>query len=606
MFQNAGMGGVVMDLISSMLSTLRLDASIFLHSTFCNEWVIDIGAMNIATFHLVSHGDCWLHFPHKKPVALHERDLVVLPHNAPHLITNSPDEPGADTPRNTPADTVCGPSVTLICGTVTFNQNYWNPLIEALPEYVILPTLDSRETTLGKIIDALINESERGETGSEAIIDRLADILFIEVLRAYVKKEHSNSFLVAITDPKVSQALVAFHAEPGNSWSVESLAAVACMSRSAFAERFQKLSGASPMNYVTRWRMQHAHSKLTETTESIADIAEGSGYQSEESFAKAFRKEFGISPRAVRRRDAANEIAGMVSISGDSAISSKIMYSPLEANELRNSNAVIFIDVRDAGDYAQGHIPGAVNIPELFTTLSMTTPEGLQEMEDTLKPLFSKAGVSRDKTVIFYEDDLGSRFGSSCRAYFQLTFFGHPNAGILDGGFDQWKLEGFPADTSPVVPKPSEFITSIQRSSLATIDDMMKALDHPETKLLDNRDKEEWLGITSSPSGYYSPDFLPRKGRIPGARWVEWQNFMESANGTRHFKSPEQVIAICAQAGLYPDDDIIIYCFKGARAANTYVALKLAGFKHLRNYYGSWNEWSRNASLPAMSVTLVG
>jgi thiosulfate/3-mercaptopyruvate sulfurtransferase len=595
-----------MDLISNMLSTLRLNASIFLHSTFCKEWVIDIGLIDVATFHLVSHGDCWLHLLHEKPVALHERDLVVLPHNAPHLITNSPETPSADTPRNTPADAVCGPSVTLICGTVTFNQNYWNPLIEALPEYVILPTLDSCETTLGKAIDALINESEKTEIGSEAIIDRLADILFIEVLRAYIKKESGNSGLVAITDPKIGRALESFHADPGKNWNVENLATIACVSRSAFAERFQKLLGTSPMNYVTRWRMQIAHRKLIETFETIGDIAESCGYQSEESFTKAFRKEFGVSPKAVRRREPANEIASMVSVSSGNVISTKILYSPLEANQLRNNNAAVFIDVRDAEDYARGHIPGAVHIPELFTTLSMTTPEGLQEMENTLSPLFRKAGISRDKTVIIYEDDLGSRCGGSCRGYFQLTLLGHPNAGILDGGLDQWKAEGYPLDTEQVAPRPSAFTTSLQRVCLATVDDIMKALDHPDVKLLDNRDKEEWLGISSSPAGYYSPDFLPRKGRIPGARWIEWHHFMEDTNGVKHFKSPEQIIAICAQAGLYPSDDIIIYCFKGARAANTYIALKLSGFKHLRNYYGSWNEWSRNASLPVMSVRLMG
>jgi thiosulfate/3-mercaptopyruvate sulfurtransferase len=178
--------------------------------------------------------------------------------------------------------------------------------------------------------------------------------------------------------------------------------------------------------------------------------------------------------------------------------------------------------------------------------------------------------------------------------------------GILDGGLDRWKAEGFPLDTIPVAPIPSGFNISVQRDSLATIDDILMSLEHNEIKILDNRDKEEWLGISSSPSEYYAADFLPRKGRIPGARWIEWLDFMETTNGIEHFKSPEQVITLCAQAGLYPEDDIIIYCFKGARAANTCIALKLAGFKHVRNYYGSWNEWSRNASLPVMSVQLVG
>ena len=178
--------------------------------------------------------------------------------------------------------------------------------------------------------------------------------------------------------------------------------------------------------------------------------------------------------------------------------------------------------------------------------------------------------------------------------------------GILDGGLERWKAEGFPLDTIPVAPIPSGFNISVQRDSLATIDDILMSLEHHEIKVLDNRDKEEWLGISSSPSEYYAADFLPRKGRIPGARWIEWLDFMESTDGIMHFKSPAQVITLCAQVGLYPEDDIIIYCFKGARAANTCIALKLAGFKHVRNYYGSWNEWSRNASLPVMSVQLVG
>ena len=359
------------------------------------------------------------------------------------------------------------------------------------------------------------------------------------------------------------------------------------------------------MHYVARWRMQYAHNKLTESMESIGNVANSCGYASEESFGKAFRKEFGVSPSAVRRRETVAEMDALISVSGDSSDSTKILYSPLEANRLRNNKTVVFVDVRDPEDYLKVHISGAVNIPELFYALSMSTPEGLLEMQNILIPLFRKAGISRDKTIIVYEDNLGSRYGSSCRGYFQLTFFGHPNVGILDGGLDQWSLEGFPVDSNFVKPAFSEFNISLKRNSIATIDDVIMSLDHPDIKLLDNRDKEEWLGMISSPTDYPS-DFLPRTGRIPGARWIDWVNFMESTDSIKHFKSPEQVRAICAQAGLYPDDDIIIYCFKGARAANTFIALKLAGFKHVRNYYGSWNEWSRNAALPVMAVKLAG
>jgi thiosulfate/3-mercaptopyruvate sulfurtransferase len=130
---------------------------------------------------------------------------------------------------------------------------------------------------------------------------------------------------------------------------------------------------------------------------------------------------------------------------------------------------------------------------------------------------------------------------------------------------------------------------------LATKDDVLASLENPAIKLLDNRDEDEWLGHSSSP---YGRDFAPRKGRIPGACWIEWYKFMKPSEDIQHFKSADQVRAICAQAGLYAKDEIIIYCFKGSRASNTYIALKEAGFEDVRNYYGSWNEWSRDPGLP--------
>jgi thiosulfate/3-mercaptopyruvate sulfurtransferase len=594
-----------MDLLSSVLATLRLDAKVFLHASFCKSWVIDVGHIEVATFHVIARGGCWLHLPHTQPVALREGDLLFLPHNAPHLVACSQEPPTPDTPVNNPAAEVSGPSATLVCGTVSFSQNYWNPLVEALPEYLIVHADEASKTTLGKAIEAIVDECERAETGSEVIIDRLADILFIEVVRSYAKKTHHDSYLAAVADPRIGSALSAFHQEPGRDWSVGELSEQANMSRSAFAERFQKLVGSPPMNYVTRWRMHHAHNLITDRTDAIAVVAEQSGYQSEDAFARAFRREFGMSPAMARRREVGPENVPTFAANDDPLVASKVMYSPLEANRLRLSAPVVFVDIRDPEEYAAEHIPGAVNIPELFLTLSLTTPPGLQEMEDVLVPLLRKAGISGGETVIVYENDLDTQFGGSCRGYFQLCFFGHPNPGILDGGFDRWRTEGFPTDSKPTRPIPAVFTPRINRSCMATVDDVIFALEHHEVKVLDNRDKQEWLGITSAPTEFYPADFLPRTGRIPGARWIEWHKLMESKDGTTRFKARDQIRALCAQAGLYPDDHIIVYCFKGARSSNTWVALKLAGFKHVRNYYGSWNEWSRNSALPSISVRLA-
>jgi thiosulfate/3-mercaptopyruvate sulfurtransferase len=276
-------------------------------------------------------------------------------------------------------------------------------------------------------------------------------------------------------------------------------------------------------------------------------------------------------------------------------MASKIIYSPAEVHSLISKDNTVVIDIREEEDYQKNHIPGAVSIPDIFFYLVETTDEGLKALQDKFQALFSTAGITSDKTVIVYEDAFDKRYGASCRGYWLLTYLGHPNTGILDGGYSAWKEANLPVDKIISKPVPSSFELNINSDILATKDEVLASLNNPNIKLLDNRDRVEWTGKSSSP---YGIDFAPRKGRIPGTRWIEWYNFMERSKGLPYFKSPEKVRALCAEYGLYPDDDIIIYCFKGARVSSTFVAMKLAGFKHLRNYIGSWNEWSRNDKLP--------
>lgn len=285
-------------------------------------------------------------------------------------------------------------------------------------------------------------------------------------------------------------------------------------------------------------------------------------------------------------------------------MSNKIMYSTQEVQEMLETNEITLVDVRDAEEYAEDHIPGSVNIPDMFYELSMTTEEGLREMTDKFTKLFQTAGISMDRKVIIYEDNLNTRYGGSCRGYFQLSYMGHNDVGIMDGGLAVWRQEKRPTNDEKVEVTASDFQPKINSNIMVTKSIMTNAINDDSVKLLDNRDKVEWIGESSSP---YGVDFAPRKGRIPGARWMEWYNFMESDDSgyISHFKSPEAIREICADLGLHPEDNIIIYCFKGARASNTYVALKLAGFKNIRNYYGSWNEWSRDESLPIDDAVLA-
>lgn len=283
-------------------------------------------------------------------------------------------------------------------------------------------------------------------------------------------------------------------------------------------------------------------------------------------------------------------------------MNAKKLYSPAEVHERLRTGDVTLIDVREAADFAAGHIPGAANLPEMVTTLSTTTEEGLREMLGTFTPLLRAAGVEQGRTTIVYEDYLHTRCGGSCRGCFQLELFGHDDVGILDGGLACWLHAKLALTKDPSTIRPSSFEPRLRRDSLATLKDMIAMLDDPRVKLLDNRDEDEWRGVRSSPHG---PDFARRKGRLPGARWVEWTEFMTTDREVPTFKSAEEIRSICAQVGLDLEDDIVIYCFKGARASNTYVAMRSAGFKHLRNYYGSWNEWSRHPELPIVGTVLA-
>ncbi len=138
---------------------------------------------------------------------------------------------------------------------------------------------------------------------------------------------------------------------------------------------------------------------------------------------------------------------------------------------------------------------------------------------------------------------------------------------------------------------------TINNAIIATKEEVLAAIDDDSVVLLDNRDAREWRCEGSSPYDANGVDFSPRRGRIPSARWVEWYELLDDSE-TPTFKSPEEITAIMAERGIGKDDDIIIYCFKGSRASNTFAAMKMAGFTRLRNYLGSWYEWSADESLP--------
>ncbi len=260
------------------------------------------------------------------------------------------------------------------------------------------------------------------------------------------------------------------------------------------------------------------------------------------------------------------------------------------------SEPVVIIDTRSPDAYGAGHIPGAVNVHDIFTYLATSTPEGIAELKTKFAVAFGAAGLSVKETAVIYEQSMNSGFGQSCPGYFLLTMLGYPMIKVLHGGYDAWMMKGMPTTTEVPAPAPSSF-PIIQEAGEILIDykTMLAALGNPKIALLDVRDVDEWIGDSSSP---YGKDFCPRKGRIPGAVWLEWYRMMKpTAEGPR-FKSKNEILAECATVGITQSTPVYLYCFKGARASNTFLALKNAGVKDVRMYFGSWNEWSRDPSLP--------
>jgi thiosulfate/3-mercaptopyruvate sulfurtransferase len=271
----------------------------------------------------------------------------------------------------------------------------------------------------------------------------------------------------------------------------------------------------------------------------------------------------------------------------------KILIEPHELHDLIQEKDVVIIDTRSPEEYAQYHVQSAVNIHEIFTYLASSTPQGMQDMREHFAKKFGEAGVDKDQLVIFYEQGMETGFGQSCRGHFMLSYLGNSTSYVLHGGLMAWINAGYQITdhVSRTATKTFE-LTDDGIDMIVGKDDVLAQLSKSEVTLLDVRDVDEWTGESSSP---YGKDFSPRRGRIPGAKWLEWYRMMKP-NG--RVKSPSEIRAECLNIGMDFSKPVWLYCFKGSRTSNTYVALKQAGFENVATYFGSWNEWSQDESLP--------
>jgi thiosulfate/3-mercaptopyruvate sulfurtransferase len=189
--------------------------------------------------------------------------------------------------------------------------------------------------------------------------------------------------------------------------------------------------------------------------------------------------------------------------------------TPAELAAKMATEKVVPIDVRDTEEFEAGHLPGAVNIPEIFYYLATTDPAGLAAFEEKFVAAFAAAGLTGEETAILYETGYSLK---APRGYWILDYLGYPKKAVLQTGFTGWVAAGQPVSTEPAETKSTPFPVSIDRSVIATKEEVLGSLNAPEIIKLDCRDREEWVSESSSP---YGIDFAPRQGRIPGPRgWI--------------------------------------------------------------------------------------
>ena len=303
-----------MDVLTDILNTLRLSSSLYFRTELTSPWGITVPSSgNVARFHIVIRGQCWLQIDGQESLHMSNGDLVVIPHGASHIIADA-----ADTPPRPLQDVLDDVSYTgegplvyggggagccLVCGEFSFDDLGNHPLLRNLPAKMSITGDASYNTKwLDSAMGFIAHEAAQLEPGASAIIDRLSEIILIQVIRATVDAaEEELPFLSVITDKRMSRVLSAVHKNPANDWSVERLGKLVNMSRSSFSNRFTQLANMTPLQYVIFIRLQAASRLLVETRQSLLSIAEQIGYQSEAAFSEAFKKQYDLRPGEYRR-----------------------------------------------------------------------------------------------------------------------------------------------------------------------------------------------------------------------------------------------------------------------------------------------------------------
>ncbi|NGN98842.1 AraC family transcriptional regulator [Grimontia sp. S25] len=280
-----------MEVMSDILRAIRVVGSVYFCSQVEAPWTKTFQDLDYASFHMIRRGACWANIDGQIE-KLEAGDLIFLGPGQNHELSSL-------SPVNGKPD--LNDTTLLLCGSFSFSRAATTPLMDVFPRMTIVRDKDfANHPWLRSTFDQLSAEYMSQGPGSELIVNKLTEIILVELIRINFGREQSSPFLDALNDKRISRALQLLHDNPELSWTLESVASQIGMSRAAFANRFSSLVGQPMFGYLTNLRMQKAQELLRESLLPIYEVAEQVGYESERAFTLTFKKYSGTTPKRFR------------------------------------------------------------------------------------------------------------------------------------------------------------------------------------------------------------------------------------------------------------------------------------------------------------------
>lgn len=294
-----------MDSLNQLLSTLKVEANIFHNGQYCGNWALDTSGSNHISFHIVTHGYCYLLMDDMNPLPLNVGDMVIFPHDNSHCISNAPSSNQlANTKLSEDFVKLKDDGTGLVCGFF----EHQNPLIKnitrSLPTYIVIPYSAEKPSIMSGVQSLMIQESlYSGQTNHSAnqsglVLNKLAECLLSLLFRD--KLPVDTGVLAAIGHSRLGAAMQAIHECPDKKWTLQELSFLCNMSRAAFSKLFKGVVGQTPMDYLLYWRITLAYQLLADEKVSTLEAALKCGYENESSFSKVFKRIVGVGPGAIR------------------------------------------------------------------------------------------------------------------------------------------------------------------------------------------------------------------------------------------------------------------------------------------------------------------